>query len=98
MSVITEISMFPIGNEIHLSKYVAKIISMFRENNIKHELTAMGTIYETDNLDDALKIIQLAYSVLEADSERVYCTAKFDINRSKTNALNGKVKSVIEKL
>lgn len=98
MSVTTEIALFPLDKGEHVSEYVSKVVAYIRDLQIPYQLTAMGTIYETENLDLALNIISGAYEILEPHSNRVYCTAKFDINKLKNNALQSKVDAVEKRI
>ncbi|PID48064.1 MAG: hypothetical protein CR967_01655 [Proteobacteria bacterium] len=97
MSVLLEFSMFPIDGEESKSEYVGRIIDMVDKSGLKYQLTPMGTIIESDDIGEALKIVQRAYGVLEQDCNRVYSSIKLDIRKGKTNALRSKIKSV-EKL
>ena len=98
MSVLTEFAMFPTDKGVSVSKYVSRIISMIRESGFSYQLTAMGTIVETNTMKEALEIINNAYNVLEPFSDRVYSTAKFDIQKNKDNRLSSKIKSIENKI
>ena len=98
MSVLLEYAMFPTDKGTSVSKYVSKIIAMVRESGYAYKLTAMGTIVETDTMPEALKIVEKSYEILEPDSERVYSTLTFDIQKNKNNRLIGKVQSIEEKI
>ncbi len=41
----------------------------------------MGTIIETDTIDEALNIIKKSYEVLKPFSNRIYSSVKFDIRK-----------------
>jgi uncharacterized protein YqgV (UPF0045/DUF77 family) len=58
----------------------------------------MGTIVETDSMQEALSLIENAYHQLEADCDRVYSSLKFDIRKNGENRLEGKIKSIEEKI
>ncbi|MEO2066261.1 MAG: MTH1187 family thiamine-binding protein, partial [Desulfurobacteriaceae bacterium] len=81
-----------------VSPYVARIIKMIDESGVPYKLTPMGTVFETETMAEALKIIEKAYSLLEPDCNRVYCVAKFDIRKGKSGRLVQKIKSVEEKI
>jgi uncharacterized protein (TIGR00106 family) len=94
MSVITEFAIFPIGLEKGLGKYIKKVVSTIHETGYNYSLTSMGTIFETETMEQALAVIQLAHNVLSPDFNRIYCTAKFDISKSNIeNRMVQKVKS-----
>jgi uncharacterized protein (TIGR00106 family) len=94
MSVLLEFSMFPIGKEESLKEDVAKILKMIDESGVAYQLTPMGTIIETEEIESALEIVRNAYALLEADSNRVYAALKFDIRKGSMGRLKSKVASV----
>ena len=98
MSVITEFAMFPTDKSDSVSPYVSRIIAMFKQDGYNYQLTPMGTIFETDTLEEALSIIHKAYNELEADCSRVYSTVKFDIRKNRQNGMNQKIASIEQKI
>ena len=98
MSVILEFAMLPVDKGESLSSYVAKIITMIDERGVDYQLTPMGTIIETDDLEAALRIVAAAYKELEGDCNRVYATAKLDIRKGGKDRLRRKVESVEQKV
>jgi len=94
MSVILEFAMFPTGKSGGVSEYVSKIVENIRKNNFSYQLTAMGTLLETNTLEEALDIVNQSYKVIEPFSERVYCTIKLDIRKQGENRLLSKVASI----
>ena len=71
---------------------------MIDESGVPYKLTPMGTVFETETMEEALKIIGEAYKQLEPDCNRVYSVVKFDIRKGKSNRLVQKIKSVESKL
>lgn len=98
MSVLCEFAMFPTDKGESVSKYVSRIIKMFKESNINFQLTPMGTIFEVESIEEATKIINKAYKELENDCNRVYTVIKMDIRKNKSNRMEQKIKSIQEKL
>jgi uncharacterized protein (TIGR00106 family) len=98
MSVLMNFAMFPTDKGISVSPYVAKIVDCVRQKGFASQLTAMGTIVETNTLDEALNVINEAYKVLENDCDRVYISVNFDVKKSDAGRIQAKVKSVEEKL
>ncbi len=94
MSVLVEFSMFPTDKGESVSSYVSRIIKMIDESGVPYKLTPMGTVFETETMAEALKILEEAYKQLEPDCNRVYAVAKFDIRKGRNNRLVQKVKSV----
>ena len=99
MSVLMNYAMFPTDKGSSVSEYVSKIIKMVSESGYEYKLTAMGTIIETENLEQALELVNKSYKILEPFSQRVYSTVTFDIQNNKPiGRLNGKIKSIENKI
>lgn len=95
MSVLLEMSMFPTDKSESKSEQVSQVIKIIRESGLKYQLTAMATIIETDNISDALSLVEKCYKKLEElDCNRVYATLKFDIRKGHENRLETKIQSV----
>ncbi|MFO7827112.1 MAG: MTH1187 family thiamine-binding protein [Bacteroidales bacterium] len=98
MSVLLEFAMFPTDKGDSVSQYVSEIIKMIKTSGVSYKLTAMGTIVETETLDEALAIIKQSYQTLEPHSKRVYSSIKLDIRKEKSNRLEDKIKSIESKI
>ncbi len=95
MSVLLEFAMFPTDKKgDSASESVSKVIKMIRETGVSYKLTAMGTIIETETIEDALEIVNKSYKVLEPFSNRVYSTLTMDIRKGKANRLQQKIESI----
>lgn len=86
--------MFPTDVGTSKSEYVSKIIEMIRNDVPNYKLTAMGTIIETETLEEALAVVQKAQDILLPYTERIYSTVKFDIRKDQNNRLDQKIKSI----
>ncbi|MES9845837.1 MAG: MTH1187 family thiamine-binding protein [Candidatus Sedimenticola sp. PURPLELP] len=99
MSVLLEFSMFPTDKGESVSAYVSQVIAMIRDSGASYQLTPMGTIIESDTLEEAMRIVQNAYAILdEAGCNRVYSSLKLDIRKGKGDRLKGKLNSVRDKI
>jgi uncharacterized protein (TIGR00106 family) len=95
MSVLLEFAMFPTDKTgDSASDSVSKIIDMINKSGAIYKLTAMGTIIETETLEEALTFINKSYQVLEPFSNRVYSSIKLDIRKGKSDRLNQKIESI----
>ncbi len=94
MSVIMEFSIFPMDKGAHLSQYVKKVVEMIDTLPYNSQFAPMGTIVECETMEQCLEVISKANAILEADSDRVYCTAKFDNKPGKTNQMQHKFEAV----
>lgn len=98
MSVLLEFAMFPTDKGDSVSQYVSKVIQMIKESGVSYKLTAMGTIIETETIDEAMEIVNKSYKVLEPHSNRVYSSIKLDIRKEKSKRLEAKIKSIESKI
>jgi len=81
-----------------LSPFVAKVIKTIQEDTkVKHQLTPMGSVIEGD-WKDVMALVDKLFTQFAPDYERLGLTLKVDFRRSKDNRIEGKVKSVEEKL
>ncbi len=94
MSVLMEFSMFPTDKGESVSPYVSRILAFIDGSGVSYRLTPMGTIIETDTLDEALRIMSEAYKRLDQDCKRVYVSAKLDIRKDRKNGLTQKIDSL----
>ncbi|HBS84952.1 MAG: hypothetical protein A2W91_06935 [Bacteroidetes bacterium GWF2_38_335] len=98
MSVLLEYAMFPTDKGGSVSEYVSRVIEMIRNSGVSYKLTPMGTIIETETLDEALEIVKKSYEILEKDSGRVYSNIKLDIRKGRKNCMTGKIDSIEAKI
>lgn len=99
MSVLLEFAMFPTDKTgDSASESVSKILDMINKSGISYKLTAMGTIVETETLEEALEIVNRSYKVLEPFANRVYSTVTIDIRKGKSNRMNQKISSIESKI
>jgi uncharacterized protein (TIGR00106 family) len=94
-----DLSIFPVGRDHHLSAYVAPVVAKIASSGHRFQLTAMGTLIETEHLNEALTLINEAYEVLDAmGCERVYATVKLDIRSGPTGRLEQKTARIESQL
>jgi uncharacterized protein (TIGR00106 family) len=99
MSVLMEFSIFPTDQGESVSEHVSEVIRMIRASGADYRLTAMGTIVETDELAEALDIVERAASVLQGrNCRRIYSAIKLDIRAGERGRLEQKIRSVREKI
>ena len=97
---IAEISIVPVGTKTtSLSKHVARAIKVVqKEENIKYELTSMGTIIE-GKLPDILRTIEKMHeSSFDQEPYRLLTTIRIDDRRDKVSSMSRKIASVKKKL
>ncbi|HVN23346.1 MAG TPA: MTH1187 family thiamine-binding protein [Syntrophorhabdales bacterium] len=94
MSVLMEFSMFPTDKGESVSAYVSRILTFIDGSGVSYRLTPMGTIIETETMEEALRIMSEAYKRLEPDCKRVYVSAKLDVRKGRKSGLTQKIESI----
>jgi uncharacterized protein (TIGR00106 family) len=95
MSVLLEFSLFPLDQGESVSQQVSQVIQLIRESGIDYQLTAMGTLLETERLDQALALVQRCSDLLQQQGcRRLYATLKLDIREGPGGRLQGKLRSI----
>ncbi|HPD98516.1 MAG TPA: MTH1187 family thiamine-binding protein [Synergistales bacterium] len=97
--VIAEVVIAPHGTASpSLGKYVAEVEKTLRSFGLKTMLTPMGTILEGD-LDRVLEAVRAAHEIpFSQGALRVSTTLKIDERRDKEMTMEGKIRSVEEKM
>jgi uncharacterized protein (TIGR00106 family) len=99
MSVLLEFSIFPMDQGESVSTYVSQVVKLIRESGVSYQLTPMGTIIETETLDQALALVNQSSERLQAlGAKRIYSSIKLDIRHGDMGRLAGKIKSVEGKI
>ena len=98
MSVLMQFAMFPTDKGASASPWVSRIIKMVRDSGYKYRLSSMATVVETETLTEAQQLITKAYSLLEPDCDRVYCTVAFDVRKGPVGRMEGKIHSVEDRI
>ena len=97
--IIAEITVVPIGTKTaSVSKYVAGVVSELEKLGLNPELTAMGTIFEVEDLTLVLNAFTVVHeSVFEQGAVRVVTTLRIDERRDKEGSIKQKLQSVAKK-
>ncbi len=98
MAVLMEFAIFPTDKGKSVSADVAKVIQHIKNSGFTYQLTAMGTIVETQTVKQALNIVEQAAEILQTDSDRIYSTIKLDIKKGAINMIEEKINSINTKL
>ncbi len=98
--ITAELTIIPIGTSgTSLSKYVAAAVSALDSDGIKYELTGMGTLLESDDLEKIFTAIKTAHeAVFNTGAERVATSIKIDERRDEDKTIKDKVSSVTQRL
>jgi uncharacterized protein (TIGR00106 family) len=97
MSVIFELSLFPMDKGASVGEFVARAVGLVRASGLPHLLTPMGTCVEGE-WDELSALAGACFKAVAADSDRVYLTIKADFRRGREGGLRGKLASVEQAL
>jgi len=99
VSVLMEFSIFPTDQGESVSAHVSEVIRMIRDSGVDHQLTPMGTVIETEDLSEALAVVERAAGILkQRDCKRIYSAIKLDIREGRSGRIEQKIRSVEEKI
>jgi len=97
MSLIVDFSIFPIGKGESVSTYVAKAAKIIKESGLPHQLGPMGTTIE-GSWEEIAPLISRCLQALSAECPRIYFNLKGDFRKGREKGMEGKVKSLTEKI
>lgn len=95
--MIVEFSIVPLGVGVSVSEYVARVIKIVDESGLPYRLHAMGTIVE-GQWDEVMSLIKKCRDSLMEEVERIIIDIKIDDRKGATGRIDGKIKSVEEKV
>jgi len=97
MSVLIDFAIFPTDKQTSVSPYVARVVRIIKESGLAFKLGPMGTSVEGE-WTEIMDLVSRCFEELRKDSNRVYLTLKADYRKGASGRLEGKVKSVEEKI
>lgn len=95
--MLAELTLVPVGVGSSVSKHIAKAVEIISSSELKYKVTPMGTIIEGE-WDEIFDVIKKCRNALMEDSERLIINIIIDDRKGKTNRLEGKIKSLEQKL
>jgi uncharacterized protein (TIGR00106 family) len=98
MSVLAEVSIYPVDKGASLSDHVTRAIEVIRDSGLSFRLGPMGTTIEADSVSQVLHVIDQAFAAVQSDSQRVEAVVKLDWRAGRSGGLDEKVESVKKKL
>lgn len=93
MSVVAELSIFPLGETGGLSPHVAKAVDVIRQSGLPYQLGPMGTCIEGE-WPEVMDVVTRCFEALKADHGRVYLTLKADWRAGREGGLASKTEAV----
>lgn len=97
MSVLIHFSIFPTDKGTSVSPYVAKSLRIIRESGLPYKLGPMSTAVEGE-WGEVMAVVEKCFTELRKDCHRIYMTLQMDYREGAVNRIEGKIKSVEEKL
>lgn len=97
MSILVDLSIFPIGKGESVSPYVARALKVVRQSGLPHKLGPMGTTIEGE-WDEVMATVRACFDALREDCSRVYLNLKMDYRKMPSGRIDAKMASVSSKL
>ena len=97
MSVLAELSIFPLDKGESLSPYVTRMVRIIKASGLNYTLHSMGTCLEGE-WQEVMDVVNMCFQDLQQDCGRIYVNLKVDYRRGGSNRLVQKVESVQRKL
>jgi len=97
MSVIVQLSVFPLHVQGSLAPHVARIVEVIRASGLAYQLGPMGTAIEGE-WDEVMAVIDACYRELEPDFDRLHLSLTADCRRGRRGGLASKVSSVLTRI
>lgn len=97
VTVMGDFSIIPVGHgKTSVGKYVGEAVKAISKiKGIRYEITAMGTILETERLDTILEAVKQAHeAVSNLGVQRIESTLRIDDRRDKPRTLKDKIQAV----
>lgn len=97
MSVLVDLSIFPLDKGDSLSAHVARAVEIIRDSGLPYEIGPMGTSLEGE-WDQVMGVVNNCFQELKKECDRVYVALKMDYRKGPSGRIESKVRSVQEKL
>lgn len=95
--MLASFSVSPLDKGESVSEFVAPIIDIIEKSGLPNKTNPMGTVVEGP-WDEVMALIKKCHDAVLSDSARVITNIKIDDRPGKPNRLEGKIKSIEEKL
>jgi uncharacterized protein (TIGR00106 family) len=95
--MLLEFTIIPLDKGMHFSTYVAGMTDIIEKSGLPNKLTPMSTVIEGD-WDECMALVKACRDEIAKDSMRISISIKIDDRIGATGRLEGKIKSVEEKL
>ncbi|MCU0664876.1 MAG: MTH1187 family thiamine-binding protein [Myxococcota bacterium] len=89
--------MIPLDKGSSFSSYVAQSLDIIDNSGLAYQLTPMGTVVEGE-MSALLALLERCFKNLEAQSDRISISVKFDYRAGPRGRLTSKIAAVEQKL
>lgn len=95
MTVIAEVTTYPIGMGISLSEYVKPAIRVLKESGLKYQIGPMSTAIEAETVEELFEVIgRMHNAIADAGCKRISTAIRIDDRRDKERGMMDKVRAV----
>lgn len=98
--ITAELEIVALGTgDTGMSKHIADAVRTIKKQEIKFQLTPMGTVLEAESIDDIFRAVKSAHEALaESGVKRIVTHLAIDDRRDNPKGMSGKIESVRRKL
>lgn len=97
MSVIINLSIFPINKGESVGSYVARAIKIIKESGLEYNFGPMSTSIEGE-WDEVMGVVNRCFQDLKKDCDRIYLNMTADYRNGAPGRIKSKVTSVQKKI
>jgi uncharacterized protein (TIGR00106 family) len=97
MSVIINLSIFPMDKGESVSSYVARAVNIIKESGLQYNFGPMGTSIEGE-WDEVMGVVNRCFEDLKKDCNRIYLNLNADYRKGAPGRIKSKVTSVEKKI
>jgi uncharacterized protein (TIGR00106 family) len=97
MSVLIHFSIFPTDKQTSVSPYVARAVRIIRDSGLPYKPGPMSTAVEGE-WEEVMGVVEACFKELRKDCDRIYMTVQVDYRAGASNRIDGKIRSIEEKL
>ena len=98
MSLMTFVTMTPLGKGESVSQYVAKVVDAVDKSGLPYVITPMGTIIESETWDEVMSVLKNGFNQMQRECSRISIVIKIDYREGRSRRLKTKVDSLEKKL
>lgn len=98
MSLMTLVSMTPLGKGESVSHHVAKVVDLVDQSGLPYVVTPMGTIIESKTWDEVMTVLEQGFMKMKEECSRISISIKIDYREGKNNRMKTKIESLEQKL